>query len=196
MSSLEALAFFCGPDLFVTRGHFRCVDIVLGFAPSVVSSSPCPMDKFGPPSSCVVVYPISCVTAALSTTFAFSAVALTAMREPLTSATNYSLHFCWANWLICSLVASFYFCVVVLSCSARSGARHSGGHDSSKERMASSIVMKGSLVQFCIGSLCALICTLCISALKFAKLRRLLYSVGDRHGLLLIHIQTLVSMST
>jgi len=38
--------------------------------------------------------------------------------------------------------------------------------------------------------------TLCISTLKFAKLRRLLYTVDERRDLLLIHIWILAYMST
>lgn len=58
------------------------------------------------------------------------------------------------------------------------------------------MVMKGSLVHCCIGSLRALLYTLCMFALKSAKLYRLLYILGDRHEYLLIHIWMLASMRT
>ena len=192
MSNLEALAFFHGPDLFVMRGRFSCVDVMLGSAPSIMSFAPCLVDKFRPPSSCIVLAPVAYAIVALSMAFTYSVAIFVTLQVTFTSMANCSLCFCWTS----SLVASFCFCVVVLSYSARFRTRHLGGHDSSMEKMESSITMKGSLVQFYVGSLRALIDTLCISALKSAKLRRLLYIVGDRHSLLLIYIRMLISMST
>lgn len=127
-------------------GPFNYVDVVLGSMPSAMSSSSCHVDKFGPSSSCVMVALVACAAVALSMAFAYSAVAFATSRVSLTSTTNCLLRFYWANWVIRILVASFCFCAAVLSCSARSGVCHSGGHDSSMEKMASSIVMKGSLV--------------------------------------------------
>lgn len=176
MSSLEALAFFRGLDLSIMHIIFNCVDVVLGSAPSAMSSTPCPTNKFRPSSPYVVVAPVACATATLLVALSFSVATFLSSQVALTSMANCSLCLCWANLFICSLVASFCFCVAILSYSAIFGVRHSRGHDSSMMKMASSIALKGSLVQFYTGSLRGLIYTLCMSTLKSTKLHRLLYT--------------------
>lgn len=152
-SSLEALVFFWGPVRSVLRGHFSCVDVVLGSMPSTMSSVPYPVVRFGPLSSCVMVAPVSGATATFSVALVCSVAAFTASREALISLVNCSLCFYCAS----SLVASLCFCIIVSSRTARSRACHLGVHELRTTNIASSIVMKGSWVQFYSRSFHALI---------------------------------------
>lgn len=141
-SSLEALVFIHGPIHSVPCARFSCVDVVLAFTPSVMYFVPCPMVNSRPLSSCVMVALVAGATAALPTALVYSAMTFATSREALTSSANCSLCFYCAS----SLVASFYFCITISSRATISGARHSGGHESSTTKTTSSIAMKGSLV--------------------------------------------------
>ena len=165
------------------RGHFNCVKVVLGSRPSIVASIPCSVVMSGRLSSYVVV--------ALAAVI-YSVVAFATSRDARTYAASYSFRFCWAS----RLATTFCFCIFVSSRTTTYGVRHSGGHVSITEKTTSSMAMKGSVVHFCSGSLCALIYTLCISTLKFAKFFRLSYTEVDKRGHLLIHSHMLASIST
>ena len=155
-SNLEALVFFRGPICSIPHIRFSCAGVVLGSAPSTVLSIPYLVVKSGPLSTCVMVASMANVTATFSAALVWFAVAFTTSREAVTSLANYSLRFCCAS----SLVESFYFCIVVSLCTTISKARHSGGHESSIAKTASSIAMKGILVQFYTRSFHAMIYTL------------------------------------
>jgi len=180
-SNLEAFVFFRGPICSILHSCLNCVGVVLGSTPSAVSFIPCPMVRSSRLSSYVMVAPAAAL---------FSA-AFTTAREALTSSMSCLFRFCYAS----SLVASFYLCITTSSHATRFEVCHLGGHESSTTKVVSSIAMNESLVQFCSGSFPTLIYTLCTSALKFAKCRRLSYTVGDRHSRFWIHIRTLTSMS-
>lgn len=165
---------------------------MFGSAPFATSPVPSPMVNSRPPSSRVMVATFSCAVGAFSTTLVCSTAAFVASQIAVNSVANYSLCFCWAS----ILVASICFCTTVLLHSTIFGARHCGGHELSMVKRVSSIMIKGFSDQFCAESLRALIYILCIFTLKSAKLHGLLYTVGDRCSLLLVHIRTLASMST
>ena len=93
LSSLEALVFFRGPARSVSCSHFSCVDVVLGFVSSTVSSFTCPIVKSGPPSSHVRVAPVACAITTFSVILVCSVVAFAASQKALTLAANCSLHF-------------------------------------------------------------------------------------------------------
>ena len=138
-SNLEALVFFCGPVHSVPCSCFNCVEVVLGSTPSIVSSIPCPMVRSSPLSSYVVVAPAA---ATFSEALVYSAVTFAASEEALTSSANYSFRFYCAS----NLATSFYLCIIVSSCAAKSGAHHLGGHEASTVKTMSSIVMNGRLI--------------------------------------------------
>ena len=93
LSSLEALVFFCGPTHSISRDRFNCVEGMLGSVPFAVSSVPCPMVKSRPPSSHVMVAPVSYVVAACLAPLVYFAMVFTALQKALTSSANSSLHF-------------------------------------------------------------------------------------------------------
>lgn len=187
-SNFEALVFFHGPIHSVLRSRFNYVEVVLGSGPSAVSFIPCLVARSGPLSSCVMVAP---ATTIFSMAMVCSMAAFTTSWEALTSSASYSFCFCCAS----SLTASFCLCIAASSHAARSRLCHLHGHESSTANTTSLIAVNSSLVQFCSGSFHALIYTLCISALKYANLLRLSYTVGDRRSRLWIHIHMLTSMS-
>lgn len=172
--------------------HFSCVYVVLGSVPFSVSFVPYPVAKFGRPSSHIMVALVACVVGVLSMALICSAPTFSALQKALTSMANSTLCFCVAS----SLMESFCFCIIVLSHVARSGVCHSRGHESSMVKMALSIEMKGILVQFYAISLRVLIYTLCLSTLMSTKPCKQVYTMGDKPGLLLIHVWTLASIRT
>ncbi len=156
MANLDALTFFRGPDISMMSSLFNWVEVVPGSAPSSVSSASYPIDKSWSSSSYVVVAPVTCAATIYSTAFSCFTAALATSRKTLTSAATFSLRLFSANFVTCNLASSFCFCATVPSISAKSGVCHVGGHDCSTEKIASSMVMKGSLVHYCVRSLLAL----------------------------------------
>lgn len=97
MSSLDALTFSHGLDLSMMRCPFSWVDVVIRSMPFVASSIPYLVDKFWPPSTCVVVAPIACAAAAFLVAFAYFVATFATFWIILTCMTACSLCFCWAN---------------------------------------------------------------------------------------------------
>ena len=95
-----------------------------------------------------------------------------------------------------SLVSFFCCCAMIFSISVKSGACHFKGQDSITAKVTSSVAMNGSFAHVHVGSLRAWIYRLCISALNFVVLYKLLWTVGDKRGLRLIHVHMLASMKT
>lgn len=92
-----------------------------------------------------------------------------------------------------SLASLFLYCATIFSSSTKIGAHHSGDHDAITSKIASSVAMNGSFSHAWAGSLRVQIYKLCISDLNFSTLYKLLYTVGDKCGLRLIHVQKLAS---
>lgn len=196
MAIFETLTLFLGPDLSAMCGRLSCVNAVPWSALSSLSST-FGLEDFSWPSSAYTIVDFAVfTTATASVTFFCSTASYATSWISLTSATTFSFGLLSASGVTQSLGSSFFFCAAAYSSSTKSGAHHSGGHVSNTIKIASSMAINGSLVHYCTRSFRAPMYMLRIFALKYEKLCRLLCTVGDRRGLLLIHIQMLTSMST
>lgn len=187
MVNFEALIFLLGPAHSMLLGHFNYVDAVPRSAlPSsvFVSSTSCPYeDVVWPSFSFVVATSTTYATATTSIVFFYSAAFYFASYTGFSLVAAISCCLFSANWVMRSLASSFFFCVVGFSNSTRSGAHHSGGHVSKTMKMASLVAINERFVHCFIVSLCALMYTLCMSALNSIKLCKILYTLRDRHDL-------------
>lgn len=117
-------------------------------------------------------------------------------RDAFSLAIVISCHHFLANYVMHNLALSFFFYATTLSSFSKSRARHSKGHVSKIVKMALSVAINGSFIHCFVVSLHALMYTLRMLDLNFVKLCKLLYTIGDRRGLRLIHFRMLISMST
>lgn len=113
----------------------------------------------------------SLVGAVLVSTICAAAVALVSFCYVVVSCSWCLLS---ASCMMHSLVSFFHCYVAIFSISSKSGARHSGGHDSITTKITSFVAMNKSFTHFCVGSLCARIYRLCISTLNSVVLCKLL----------------------
>lgn len=109
-------------------------------------------------------------------------------------------HFLFLACSFCQLCdVQLDFLLPLLSCNLSNlttyDMRHYGGRATIASKITSSVALNGSFTHVQVGSFCALIYRLCISALKSAALCKWLYTVEDNHDLRLICVQILASMN-
>lgn len=171
------------------RGLLSWVDFGIGSMCSSVSASPCMYYyvDISLPSS------VSLVGAVMVSVVYAIVVAFAAFR---CMAASCSWHFLFSSFMMHSLVSFFHCYAVIFSSSSKSETRHSGDHATITLKISSSIAMNGSFTHVRARSLCAQIYRLSIYALNVFVLFKMLYMVGDKCGLWLIHVHKLTSMNT
>lgn len=198
MAIFEALTFFLGPNLSTMRGHLSYVDMVPGSAlPSTIymSSTSCLEDATWPSFPynlqpmlsmllLLILWPSSTPWIPMPL-HGLPLPQLPLFRSTLPKPVGWcaAWHHPSSSVVPPSPIPQNLWC-------------HLGGHVSNTVKIVSLVAINCRFFHCCAKSFHALMYMLCISTLKSTKLCRLLCTIGDMSGLLLIHIQMLASMRT
>ena len=123
-------------------------------------------------------------------------VSATATVASYCMATFCSQHILSTDFAMCIFISFFYYCATIFSNLAKFGVHHAGGNVAITLKIASSIVMNGSVTHVWVGSFHVRIYRLSISSLNSVVLCKWLSIVGDNRGLQSIHVRILASINT